>query len=340
MLRIDSGMSETFPVRAPRNLPGIAERFKPAAPAHLWSLVAVLACGRVTAVNVLAEGLAHPEGPDLLADGRIVFVESFRGQISAWGPERGVHLYARVTGAPCACMLGSDGVYVTQGGAQIGDWRSPDPAVPSIQKVTLTGEVSVVTDSADGAPLLAPNDLAFGHDGRLYFTDPGRYDPERPEDGRVCVVEPDGSARCLVDVGPTYPNGITVEADGAIVWVESYTRRVWRRQPGGAVDLLTTLPAQHIPDGLKVGADDCLYIASVTSGGIDVVSPAGELVGFIETGGEPQNCVFDGSDLIVADFGELPQYGDGGLAAGPACGRLLRVAAGVAGRPLPRGAIA
>ena len=57
--------------------------------------------------------------------------------------------------------------------------------------------------------------------------------------------------------------------------------------------------------------------------------PAGELVRFIETGGEPQNVVFDGTDLIVADFGELPQYGEGGLAAsGPACGRLLRVPAG------------
>jgi gluconolactonase len=294
----------------------------------------------MTAISVLAEGLAHPEGPDLLADGRIVFVETFRGQVSAWNAERGVHLFASVTGAPCACIVGADGLYVTQSGARIGDWRSPEPAVPSIQKVTSTGEVVVVADRVDATPLLAPNDLAFGPDERLYFTDPGRYDPERPENGRVCVVEPDGRARVLVEVGPTYPNGVTVEADGAVVWVESYTRRVWRRRPGGVPELVTTLPERHLPDGLKVGADDHLYITSVTSGGVDVVSPAGERVRFIETGGEPLNCVFDGTDLIVADFGEIGQTGDGGLAAGPARGRLLRVPVGVAGRPLPRGAIA
>jgi gluconolactonase len=299
----------------------------------------VLACDRVTAVTVLADGLAHPEGPDLLADGRVIFVETFRGRISAWSSERGLHLFASVTGAPCACMVGADGVYVTQSGAEIADWRSPEPAVPSIQKVTPAGEVVVVTDRADGYPLRAPNDLTFGADGRLYFTDPGRYDPVHPEDGRVCVVELDGSTHTLVEVGPTYPNGITTAGDGAVIWVESYTRHVWRWRPDGALALVTTLPDGHIPDGLKVGADDHLYIASVTSGGVDVISPAGEVVRFIETGGEPQNCVFDGTDLIVADFGELPQDGDGGLASGPACGRLLRVPAGVAGRPLVRGAI-
>jgi gluconolactonase len=103
--------------------------------------------------------------------------------------------------------------------------------------------------------------------------------------------------------------------------------------------LLATLPEGHIPDGLKVGEDDNLYIASVTSGGIDVVAPDGRYVRFIETGGEPQNVVFDGDELIVADFGELPA-GESGLASGPACGRLLRVHAGVQGRPLFRGSVA
>jgi gluconolactonase len=294
----------------------------------------------MSTISVLAEGLAHPEGPDLLADGRIVFVETFRGRVSAWDAEGGVQLFAAVTGAPCACMLGTDGLYLTQSGAAIADWRSPDPAVPSIQKITSEGELVLVADHADGRALLAPNDLAFGLDGRLYFTDPGPYAPDQPADGCICVLDADGTASVLVEVGPTYPNGITVEASGGVVWVESYTRKVWRRHVDGAVELVATLAEGHIPDGLKVGEDDNLYIASVTSGGIDVVAPDGNLVRFIETGGEPQNCVFDGTDLIVADFGVLPQYADGGLASGPACGRLLRVPVGVRGRALPRGTIA
>jgi gluconolactonase len=215
---------------------------------------------------------------------------------------------------------------------------SPHPSPPSVQKLTWDGTIELVADSADGEPLRAPNDLSFGPDGRLYFTDPAQYNPDQPSDGRVCAISPDGAVELLVDVGPTYPNGVTVEADGGVVWVESYTRRVCRWQADGSTEVITTLADNHIPDGLKVGADDNLYIASVSSGGIDVVRPDGAYVRFIETGGEPQNCVFDGDELIVADFGHLPA-GETGLAAGPACGRRLRVHAGVKGRPLYRGAI-
>jgi gluconolactonase len=292
----------------------------------------------LSAVSVLAEGLAHPEGPDLLPDGRVVLVETFRGRLSAWDRQRGLHVYAEVGGCPCACMLGTDGIYVTETGPTVADFRSPDPRTPSVRRIAWDGTVELIADSVDGEPLQAPNDLSFGPDGRLYFTDPAQYNPDVPTDGRVCAISGDGTTELLVDVGPTYPNGVTVEGDGSVVWVESYTRRIRRWRPDGSVELITTLPENHIPDGLKVGQDDNLYIASVTSGGIDVVAPDGRYVRFIETGGEPQNCVFDGDALIVADFGELPA-GETGLAAGPACGRLLRVHAGVNGRPLFRGAI-
>ena len=72
-------------------------------------------------VEHLAEGLGHPEGPDVLPDGRIVFVETYTSRIAAWSPERGVHLYADCGGGPNACVLGSDGcVYITQNGGTVG----------------------------------------------------------------------------------------------------------------------------------------------------------------------------------------------------------------------------
>jgi gluconolactonase len=294
----------------------------------------------MVAVEVVANGLAHPEGPDVLADGRIVFVETFRGRLLAWSEATGLQLYAHVGGGPNACMLGTDGVYVTQNGGTAGPWRAEHPVTPSIQRVTWNGETEVVADQVDGTPLHAPNDLTFGPDGRLYFTDPGAYDPDNPTPGRVCVIATKGECTVLEEVGPSYPNGIVAESDGAIVWVESYTRHVRRRRPDGRVELLATLPDAHIPDGLKVGVDGNLYITSVTSGGVDVVGRDGELVAFIATGGEPQNCAFHGTDLYVTDFGESTQYADDGLAVAPACGRLLRVGVGVEGRPLFRGAIA
>jgi gluconolactonase len=291
-------------------------------------------------VTVVAEGLAHPEGPDVLPDGRIVFVESFVGRLSTWDRRDGTRPYAVVGGAPNACVVGLDGVYVTQNGGALGTWRSPDPRAPAIQRIDAEGNVCDLVIAADGVPLLAPNDLAFGTDGRLYFTDPGHWRDAVPPEGRICVIEPDGRASILVETGRTYPNGIVGEADGSIVWTESHTRRVRRRHPDGTVELVATLPEDRILDGLAVAADGSLYVTGITSGGVDVLAPDGERVGFVETGGEPQNCVFAGSELYVADFGLISQTTPEGLAAGAECGRLLCVPTEAVGQPTPRGAIA
>lgn len=288
-------------------------------------------------MSVLAEGLSHPEGPALLPDGRIVFVETYLSRISMWDPATGVSSYADVGGGPNACAVGDDGVYVTQTGGSAGPWQLPERSPAGIQKVSWDGRVELLSTSADGVPLLAPNDLAFGPDGRLYFTDPGDYDLDRPVDGRVCVMEADGTTRVLVHTGPTFPNGILVEPDGSVVWDESHARTVHRLRPGGAVELLATLAPDRIPDGLKRAADGRLFVTGGPSGGLDVLAPDGELVGFVATGGDPLNCVFVGEDLYVTDYGALEPSAENGYA--PAGGRLLRVPVGVTGEPQPTGAI-
>jgi gluconolactonase len=290
----------------------------------------------VTDVEVLVEGLASPEGPDLLPDGRIIFVETFRYRVSAWDPHGGLVEFAAVGGAPNACLWGTDGVYVAQNGVTAGPWRSPRPTAPSIQRIAADGRVETVVQSASGRPLVGPNDLTFGPDGRLYFTDPGVFDQSNPDDGTICVVEPDGTATILAEVGPSFPNGIVAEPDGSVVWDESYTRRVRRRHPDGTIELLATLPEDRILDGMKRAADGHLYVTGVSSGGIDVLAPDGEHVDFIATGGTPLNCVFADGHLLITDFGEWSPEAEAGEVAS---GRLTRARLDVAGMPLYRGAI-
>jgi gluconolactonase len=287
------------------------------------------------AASVLVEGLASPEGPDRLADGRFAFVETFACRVGAWDEARGLHEYAYTGGAPTACMVGLDGVYVAQNGLTAGPWRSPDPTPPSIQRIAWDGSVSIVVEQASGRPLVGPNDLSFGPDGRLWFTDSGVFDEERPDDGTICVVERDGTATVVEEVGPVFPNGIVAEPDGSVVWNESFTRRVRRRRPDGTVEQLATLPEGRVADGMKLADDGRIFVCGVASGGVDVLAADGEHLAFLRTGGVPLNLVFDGSDLVVTDFGEWSAEAE----AGAAVGRLVRVPAGAAGLPLFRGAV-
>lgn len=288
-------------------------------------------------IETLADGLGHPEGPDILPDGRIVMVETYTSKLVAWSRERGLHDYADCGGGPNACMLGSDGaVYITQNGGTVGAWRAEVMGRPSIQKAWPDGRVEEVASEVAGIPLQAPNDLSFGPDGRLYFTDPADYLPDDRKPARIFVLEPDGSGRLLEEIPDAYANGIVAEPDGSIVWVESYERGVYRMRPGGPSEQIARLPEGHIPDGLKIAADGDLWITTVLGGTVDVLARNGTFKDSLETGGAPLNCIFHEGALIITDFGDITAI----TGEAPMEGRLWRVDVGVEGMPLFRGEIA
>lgn len=292
-------------------------------------------------IELAAGGLGHPEGPDVLADGRVVFVNTLTSDIRVYDPRSGeCAVYGKCGGGPNALVVGRDGhVYVTQNGGTVGAWRAPTMVTPSIQRIRPDGSVSEVVVEASGKPLRAPNDLAFAPDGALWFTDSGLWDPDdKSESGRICRLDASGIAEIVEERGSTYPNGIAVDDLGRVLWVESYDRMVFRRSGPGQIEHVTTLPAGHVPDGFKLDGAGNLWIAAIGSGGLDVVSPTGELLRTVPVPYTPANCVFDGDALWATGFGDLdPSLS---LAVAQHVGWLVRVEIGVTGQQRHRGAIA
>lgn len=284
---------------------------------------------------VRATGLGHPEGPYELDDGRVIYANSYASEIGYWDPRTNTQgTYAHVGGGPNACMLGSDGAIYSTQTPNVGAWVAPEHRPPSIQK-TVNGKAEILVTEADGVKFDGPNDLTFGVDGRLYFTDSGDWNQaDKPHKGRIIVIEKTGVAHILEELDYTYPNGIVAEPDGSIVWVESYTSKVIRRKPDGTKTHLWTLPEGHLPDGLKIDADGNFWITAVAGGGVDVIDKNGKFIKFVDTGGTILNCCFGkGGKMFLADMGPFDTSG------AAMTGRLIEIDAGVEGMPLFRGAI-
>ena len=249
--------------------------------------------------TLLASGLGFPEGPVVMPDGAIVICDGNTGELLRWA-DGAMGGFADTGGSPWGALLGSDGaIYVTQGGNVPGS--GDFSAVPAIQRVSADGAVEQLATSIAGRPLAGPNDLAFGSDGRLWFTDSGteqddRYEAREP--GRLYALDAGGGGEMVLERPGVYPNGIAFDAAGRLHWTESAAHRVCRLEDGEAATF-AQLTDEHVPDGMAFAADGRLFVCTTISGGVTVLSPEGELLEEINLGECATNCIFDGAVLYV-----------------------------------------
>jgi len=249
--------------------------------------------------TLLASGLGFPEGPAILGDGRIVLCDGNTGELLAY--ENGtISTFAHTGGSPWGTVLGSDGaIYVTQGGNVPGS--GDFSAVSGIQRVNRDGTVELLFSEVAGYQLYGPNDLAFGPDGRLYFTESGseqdfRFDVRAP--GRLFAAGGSGAGQMLLELPDVYPNGIAFDAGQRLYWTESMAHRVRRLENGEPVTFCQ-LSDDHVPDGMAFAADGRLFVATTISQGVTVISPEGAVLEEITLGEHATNCIFDGPALYV-----------------------------------------
>jgi gluconolactonase len=293
---------------------------------------------RPGAPELIASGLGWPEGPTVMPDHSLVFVDSYRSQITIVGPDRSPRRFAYTAGGPNSCVLGSDGaLYVCQNGGTTGPWRAAEMVEPSIQRVREGGTAEALLTHIGDIKLNGPNDLVFAPDGSLVFTDPGTYNPRDPDPSYIHRIAPNGSAQVVVAFPkPVFPNGVAVEADGSIVWDESYTGHVGRIRPDGRIEDLGRLPGDNpVPDGMAIGADGRLYVTDIVGKGIHVLRPDGKPEDFIPCPVAPTNCTFDGETLWVTDAGVLAVSADASSE-----GRIWRLHVPGGGAPTYKGRLA
>jgi gluconolactonase len=256
--------------------------------------------------RVLADGFAFPEGPVWLAPERVVLTE-IRGQCVSLWDHGTVTRVARTGGGANGATLGPDGaLYVANNGGialgHEGAWFAPDPIAGRIQRVTLDGAVSDVAVDLPGAAPCRPNDLCFGPDGLLYYTDPHNWENlANLGVGRVGRTTLGGRVELVADV-PAFPNGIAFGPDDRLYVAQSMTQQilVMEARRGATPTTFCTLPRGY-PDGFCFDAAGRLYVAGSLGDVLVVFEPDGRVSEVIETGegSEPTNCCLGDGRLYL-----------------------------------------
>lgn len=254
--------------------------------------------------EVLAEGLARPEAPVVMPDGSIIVAEIMAGCLTrVWGGGR-KEVVAKPGGAPCGAKLGPDGaLYVCNSG---GGHKNPQ-SVGRIDRVDpASGRVERLYDKVGEYPLQMPNDLVFGADGGLWFTDLGLREERWIGKGGIYWCRPDGSAIREAWFGGMGCNGIGLSPDGrTLYFAASISGRLYRFPIAGPGMLVSEKGPQFVAaaagdstfDSLAVTASGAVCIGTGNPGGITTVTPAGEARFLPLPDFSVSNIAFGGPDM-------------------------------------------
>lgn len=273
-------------------------------------------------VEKLAEGFTWSEGP-VWYRGAVLFSDVPENVIHRWSEGMtAAEVFLKPSGlstpTPGFREQGSNGLALDTNGelliCQHGDRRIARP---------VGGGFVTVADRFEGRRFNSPNDLAVRRDGTIYFTDPPygleglNNSPlkELPFNG-VYRVAKDGAVTLLAS-DLTFPNGIAFSPDERVLYVAISDPKATRivaydvAADGTIAGGRTFFDAQPLRsptargscDGLEVDREGNLWTTG--PGGVLVLSPAGRLLGRINTGQATANCGWgdDGSVLyITADM--------------------------------------
>ncbi len=276
-------------------------------------------------ITEITSGLRFPEGPIALPNGDVLVVELMGGCITRVKPDGAKETVATPGGSPNGMAIGPDGaLYVCNSGGwgshEIMGLTIPDTELPPhysggrIERVDIdSGDVKVLYTECDGNKLIGPNDIVFDAQGGMWFTDHARREGRVQHLGAIYYAQTDGSEIREVVFPSESPNGIGLSPDGNRLYAaETHTGRVYfwdlvapgevaTTAAGPAGGLLCGLPGLQLFDSLGVDGDGNVVVATLVTGALTVISPAGDVLDQVLTG-DPMttNVCWGGADMKTA----------------------------------------
>ena len=256
----------------------------------------------VKEVKLLAHGFLFPEGPAVDREGNVYLVNLENGIINKVTPAGEVSVFVDTGASNQSCIFDGQGnLYICHN----------QPGRTGILKADKTGKLSVVTLTSGGKPILRTNDMAWGKDGRLYFTAPDR-DVIHPA-GEIHYIDTDGKTRSFAS-GLVFANGITFSADKTWLYAgeERAARQlstIWRYRvnPDGSAaaagkEVFYRFSGKSYGvDGMKFDQQGNLWVAMYSESELWCFSPEGQKIDSIPIPGKnPTNLIFGGPDRRTA----------------------------------------
>lgn len=283
----------------------------------------------MSAVQRFTEGLGFPEGPVRLNDGRFLFVEMTpdTGCVTLVSADGKTKTRIAKTGRPNGLAVDAKGnIWVAE------------TAQRALVRLQLDGSQVQMATEFGGEPFLFLNDVAVGPDGNVYFTDSGvamdEFAPNgelNPDwanikyDGRILKYDVRTGKVSCIDRGIRFTNGLAFGPDGKLYINETLSGNIYRYTAGFTGEftgrelfgnVVENYNPEEVkgPDGMKFGADGCLYVCVFGQGDVTVLAPDGSVSRRIKTEGNlPTNLCFgaDGDTKIYVtevETGSVQMY--------------------------------
>lgn len=240
-----------------------------------WGAHQVIALDPGGRSEVVVSVPSFPMCIDFLPDGRLLVVDSARRRLLRREPDGSVVPHADL--APISLKPWNEVVVDADGNAYVNnagyDFPGGEPAPGSVVLVTAAGAVRPVAGD-----LAFPNGMAITADG-------GTLVVAESHASRLTAfdIEPDGglgARRVWADTPGDHPDGICVDAEGAIWYADVATGRCVRVREGGQVLDAVELDRGAFSCTLSRDGQPTLYVVGQRWGGAPSAEPTGQLVAF------------------------------------------------------------